>query len=891
MIELRNVSKQYKIKKGKKVLALNNISVKFPNKGMVFITGKSGSGKSTLLNLLGLLDKPSSGQLLINNKLTNKFRSKETDFYRNTCVGFIFQDYNLLEDFNVYKNIELAIDLQKKKIDKNKLNDILDIVGLDDLGDRKVNELSGGQKQRVAIGRAIVKNPNIILADEPTGNLDIENSKQIFNILKILSKKQLVIVVTHDVELAKVYADRIVEMEEGIIKSDTMINQIDEDEISDIKLIKSRLSILKAFEFSLYNLNSKKIRLMIMILLTTISFSVFGFFASLIKFDTNRTHAETMVEQNEARITINKKIVGKNYAIDSPVITFTDLEVVEVTNKLKKDVIKISKAIEDNGYLSFGFASYHTADDSDKKDYAYYDISLDYTLFLEYSDEKLNELNLIGEIPKNKNEIVINKILADYIIEKGLIIYEMDEKNNYVEDNFNPTSYEEIISSKKKIAFGSSYLVISGIVDEDMSKYESLKSYLSEEMELNKTKLYEEFITKYSKALNEVIVTSDFFERLELKPNDTLSYDFYKEVYLYDGKRIYPDSLTKILNEEIEVFDGKNYVKVNSLKDNQVIIGIATLDDLYDNEYSDKFFEYWEKLKENYEIQVKERENKIKEIEEKLLENPNYVYDYPEEIKELNYTKELNNFTINYVKEKQLIGKKMSLELNDLYLRVQNEQTKAIEDLEIVGIELNGVYTYFSNNLLEDYMRGNSEVVSIYFDENSKEELERIFTEFPSSNAKFVSETVYTKTINDVKTVVDKISKIAQYFAVGFLVFTIILFVYFIISSINQNKKNIGILRALGAKVSDIYKIFYFESFVIGMVAFALSSVITYTSCIVANNLISNNLFLNVKPIIFRFDLIYQMLIIVILLITISFVLPVFKIAKTKPIDTINKLG
>ena len=145
MIKFENISKKYKIKKGKEILALDNISLNFPNKGLVFITGKSGSGKSTLLNLLGLLDKPSSGKLFINNKSVNKLKNKETDFYRNTYMGFVFQDYNLLDNLNVYKNIELAVDLQKKHITKDELNKTLDIVGLNGLGNRKVNELSGGQ--------------------------------------------------------------------------------------------------------------------------------------------------------------------------------------------------------------------------------------------------------------------------------------------------------------------------------------------------------------------------------------------------------------------------------------------------------------------------------------------------------------------------------------------------------------------------------------------------------------------------------------------------------------------------------------------------------------------------------------------------------------------------
>lgn len=888
MIELKNVSKLYKLKKGKKVLALDNISVKFPNKGMIFITGQSGSGKSTLLNLLGLLDKPSSGELLINDKPTKKLKSKETDFYRNTYIGFIFQDYNLLDNLNVYKNIELTIDLQKKHITKNELDNTLNIVGLDGLGNRKISELSGGQRQRVAIGRAIVKNPDIILADEPTGNLDVENSKQIFNILKQISNHKLVIVVTHNIELAQSYADRIVEIENGNIKNDTIINEIEFDNTNNVKIIKSHLSLLKSMELSIYNLKNKKLRLVAMILILTITLSVFGFFSSLTKFDTNKTHAETMIEQQESKITINKKVKGQNFTTASPVITFTNSEVDEVSNKLNKKITKVSKAVENNEYLEFNFAS-TLPDTKDKNNYSYYDLSLDKTLFLEYNQKDLLNLKIIGKIPQNKNEIVINKILADYIIKKGISIWKLDEKNNYVVDNYYPQNYEELVTSNKQIVFGSSYLIISGIIDEDLTKYEQLKTTLSDEMIINETKLYDEFKTKYSKSLYEVIVSDSFFEQMDLKPNNFLDMNLYKSAYLINDNRIYvEESLTQILNKEIEVYNGSTFSKINTLGDNQVIFGTYMLDKLFDNEYSEKYLKYMEDLKTNYEQKVKEREEKIKQINEKILEDPEYIYEYPEEIQVPDYEKELRNFTIKYINEKNIIGSKMSLELNDLYLRNHDQKTNIIDNIEVVGICIDDIVNYFPEKILKNYMRDNKETISIYFNEENKEELEHIFNEFPNSNSKFVSETVFTKTINDVSKVVSKISTIALYFSIGFLALAIILFMFFTISSIKLNKKNIGILRALGAKVTDIYKIFYLENFLMGMFAFAFSSIITYISCGVANNLISKNLFLNIKPIIFRVELIYEMFGIIILIMTISFILPIFKIAKTKPIETIN---
>lgn len=220
MIVLKNITRTYKPKKGVPVNALNNVSLKFAKTGMVFILGKSGSGKSTLLNVIGGLDKYDSGELIIKDKSTLKFSQNDFDSYRNTMIGFIFQEYNVLDDFTVAQNIGLALELQGIKPSSEKINEILNLVDLDDYGRRKPNELSGGQKQRVAIARALVKNPEIIMADEPTGALDSETGKQILDTLKKLSETRLVIVVSHDRDFATNYGDRIVEFKDGEIISD-----------------------------------------------------------------------------------------------------------------------------------------------------------------------------------------------------------------------------------------------------------------------------------------------------------------------------------------------------------------------------------------------------------------------------------------------------------------------------------------------------------------------------------------------------------------------------------------------------------------------------------------------------------------------------------------------
>ncbi len=220
MIEAKNLKKIYKTKTGVTVNALDDVSVKLPDKGMVFILGKSGSGKSTLLNVLGGLDSFDAGEIIIKGTSAKDFKQSHYDSYRNTYIGFIFQEYNILDELTVGANVALAIELQGRRATDSEINEILKEVDLEGYGARKPNELSGGQKQRVAIARALVKRPEIIMADEPTGALDSATGRQVFDTLKKLSRDKLVLIVSHDREFSEQYADRIIELADGKIISD-----------------------------------------------------------------------------------------------------------------------------------------------------------------------------------------------------------------------------------------------------------------------------------------------------------------------------------------------------------------------------------------------------------------------------------------------------------------------------------------------------------------------------------------------------------------------------------------------------------------------------------------------------------------------------------------------
>ena len=245
MLEVKNLKKTYKTKGGNITKALDDVSIVFPEKGLIFLLGKSGSGKSTLLNVIGGLDRVDSGEIIIKGKNSKDFSASDFDSYRNTFIGFIFQEYNILNEFNIEQNIALALQLQGKKNDKEAVDAILKQVDLQNFGRRKPNTLSGGQKQRVAIARALIKNPEIIMADEPTGALDSKTGKQIFDTLKELSRDKLIIVVSHDRDFAELYADRIIELADGKITSDTTKEKIEGQDLGNIRVVNDNTIAIK----------------------------------------------------------------------------------------------------------------------------------------------------------------------------------------------------------------------------------------------------------------------------------------------------------------------------------------------------------------------------------------------------------------------------------------------------------------------------------------------------------------------------------------------------------------------------------------------------------------------------------------------------------------------
>ena len=211
MLQLRKITKVYKTKQKTKVQALTDINYEFKEKGLYAILGKSGSGKTTLLNIIAGLDKPTSGEVIFEGQAFSSFKGKDFDAYRNTCVGFVFQEFNLLENLNVYKNVSLALELQGRKATEAEIIEVLRKVGIEDLIYRNIYELSGGQKQRVAIARALTTNPKVLLCDEATSALDPNTTRSILKLLKDINKRLgiTVVIITHEMSVIEEVCQRV----------------------------------------------------------------------------------------------------------------------------------------------------------------------------------------------------------------------------------------------------------------------------------------------------------------------------------------------------------------------------------------------------------------------------------------------------------------------------------------------------------------------------------------------------------------------------------------------------------------------------------------------------------------------------------------------------------
>lgn len=414
-MELKNISKIYGIKK-----ALDNINIELKETGLVFILGASGSGKTTLLNLIGGIDTPTNGNIIIDNIDITTLDNTKLDEYRFNNIGFVFQDFNLLNELTVKENITLIFKMRKIKYTEDKLKRCFEIVDLDynEFKDKKVYKCSGGERQRIAILRALAKDPKILLCDEPTGSLDSMTSELIFENLKRLAKRRLIIVVSHDEDLANKYADRIINLEDGKITSDILINHKDTFN-SKIKFNKNKMPLKHMFKIGLSNYIHHPIRTFFTFLFLIISITLFSItfnMSTLNKKDILYNYVETT---NIPIININKikyEIDRSNTAFNGSIETLFTNYYTKTSMPITKDDYNNLNNILNNLLISFaeggifyyieGYNSFYHFDELKKFPQVNYYSPSGYA-FTDY--EKLNQkVDIIGRYPKEDNEILIN---------------------------------------------------------------------------------------------------------------------------------------------------------------------------------------------------------------------------------------------------------------------------------------------------------------------------------------------------------------------------------------------------------------------------------------------------------------------------------------------------
>lgn len=548
MLELKNISKLYKGDTFTQK-ALNEVSLSFRSNEFVSILGPSGSGKTTLLNIIGGLDDYTSGDLIIDGVSTKEYKDRDWDTYRNHKIGFVFQSYNLIPHQTILANVELALTLSgvSKNTRKRRAKEALKKVGLENHINKKPNQLSGGQMQRVAIARALVNNPSILLADEPTGALDSKTSTQIMELLKEVAQDRLVIMVTHNNELAEEYSTRIIELHDGNIEGDTDPFDGEKDEKSTKRDRKTNMSFMTAMNLSLNNLLTKKGRTLLtafagsigiigIALILSLSNGVQEYIDSVqeetltsypIMIDRTSIDMTTMMsnimEKNkEAEDYESNKIYSNNTIVDTLSIMSTSVQ----SNNLEP----LKKYLEDystefDKYTSTISYGYNLDLQLYNTDYEHGVLQVNPDTVLEnlgmanmnsggmsimadsawdrlFDNEELNDKMfdvITGKMPEKYNEVVLlvdkNNHITDYILyalglksqEDLKAMYEKVLAGEQVESEKTEYSFDDLVGLKFKILSNTDYYEKSGKVwayKKDDEKYIKDKLSTAEEIEI-----------------------------------------------------------------------------------------------------------------------------------------------------------------------------------------------------------------------------------------------------------------------------------------------------------------------------------------------------------------------------------------------------------------------
>lgn len=896
MLETKNLTKIYRPKKGVPVTAVNNVSLKFSDTGMVFLLGKSGSGKSTLLNLLGGLDSYDDGEILISGVSSKTFTPEHFDSYRNTYLGFIFQEYNILDEFTVGANVALAIELQGKKASDSEINRILSEVDLDGYGMRKPGELSGGQKQRVAIARALVKDPDIILADEPTGALDSTTGRLVLETLKKLSKKKLVIVVSHDREFAENYADRIIELADGRVIGDTeyrlkeddlkAINEylekvksdgpvtiypknkkrksapFDEknlkcDEKRPFRLIKSKLPMKSAFRIGAGALKYKKIRLVITVLLSCIAFGLFGLADTFGAYDHITTCTDSIIDTgiDYASVSKAKKVSdsdGSTYFRSYGYrISRDDIETFS-----EKTGINMIGVFEPKDISLVFDSNYDSSVPLSETDYSV--LSTCFSGLAEANGEFLAAMGyetIAGRLPEgNKNEIAVSSHIADTFIKAGYKAATEDE-------------YQKIANASelvgKVLRLGDTEFTVVGIIDThfDTDRYLPLTvtdKNISTAEELVRYALAHELSYSQNYSLHcTAIVGEGFIEKNYPDVGSRMITDGY--LYFLDQKKesieidpYYMASIGDKNRDDIIWFeDGKE-----SLGDREIVISSDLFEFLSVIGEGDMNSFYYGT--EPYStVRVEPSFDALKEAAEKAGEMTATV------------RRNSGNSEMEELEGYRIVGYVDSSEKSEYYGTVI---TKEEECRGLISPD-DGRFD-FAVGAMPKARDDIKTFLEVAYDESGD-------TKYPAKN----SVTYELDSVNDVFVT---LSKIFLYVGIAFAVFASILLSNFIAASISYKKQEIGILRAIGSRSNDVFRIFFSESFIIAMINFILSSLGVFAATAIINSILRTEVGLLITVLSFTVRQVALIFLISIAVAALASYIPVKRIASKRPIDAIR---
>lgn len=766
MLELKHITKVYEIADFKQK-ALDNINIEFRSSEFVSILGPSGSGKTTLLNIIGGLDRYTSGDLIINGVSTKKYKDSNWDTFRNHKIGFVFQSYNLISHQSILKNVELALTLSgvSKDIRLKKAKDALISVGLEKHMNKKPNQLSGGQMQRVAIARALVNDPDILLADEPTGALDTKTSVEVMNILKNISKDKLVIMVTHNEDLAKKYSTRIISIKDGSITGDTNpYNKKDKkDNIDNSK--KTSMSFLTALSLSFNNLLTKKGRT----ILTAFAGSIGIIGISLILSLSNGVNEYIRRVQEDTLTSYPVSIESKTADMSSMLLEFANQNKREehnddkiYSNDLMVSMVKsMGNQIKTNDLSEF---KKYILDNKSKLDNYSNDIRYGYNLDLQIFSKDTSKITKLNP----------SQVFSSF----GMMDTSMYSNSSYMNSRLNV--FNEISDNKELI--NNTYDVLAGRLPEDKDEVVLIADSYGE---VSDYALYSIGIKDQKELTN---MTEKIIRGEKLEQGSSVSYS-YDELINYEFKLILnTDYYQKQQGIWVNMENDNNYMK--KIIDKGLTLKIVGI------------------IKPNSESSIQTSG-------------------------EIGYTSNLTKYVIDSINNSKIAKE----QINNKNINVLTNQPftslftydMALQTLGIVNLD-----NPSSINIYPKDFRSKDKIIEFIdeYNELKKNENKESLT---------ISYTDYVGVLmSSVTTIVDVISYVLIAFVSISLVVSSIMIGIITYISVLERTKEIGILRAIGARKKDIRRVFNAETFIIGLASGVLGILITVLLNIPINIIINN---------------------------------------------------